>query len=216
MKKTSFPLYFLIPLAIVFGLIPSALAGFTITELVAINLEGPEDKDGDYSAWIEVYNDAEEPQDLKGWYLTNDPDDLTKWEIPRSMVPAGGYGLVYVSGKDFGSLFQPEVHASFKLSIATDYLGLVEPDGVTVAHAYEDLPKQRSGYSYGLDAEGEATFFQSATPMSPNSRPVEGFVKDTKFSIDRGFFDEPFEVEITTETPDAIIYYSTNGRDPGK
>ncbi len=38
---------------------------------------------------------------------------------------------------------------------------------------------------------------------------------DTKFSIDRGFFDEPFTVEITTATPDAEIFYTINGSEPG-
>ena len=213
MKRQSlFPLLLILAL----GLVVSSSAEVTITELTAINLTGPEDKDEDLSSWIEVYNDSEEETNLKGWYLTNDPDDLTKWEIPNLEVPANGYTLIYVSGKDYGSLFSVEVHASFKLSIGTDYLALVQADGVTVARAYEDLPKQRSGFSYGMDANGERTYFQTETPMGANKRPISGFVSDTKFTVDRGFYDEPIQVEITTETPDAIIYYSTNGQEPSK
>ncbi len=215
MKRLSLHPVILIA-AVVLGPIASSPADLTITELTAINLDGPEDKDGDLSAWIEVHNTSDEDTDLEGWYLTNDPDDLIKWKIPRRKVPAKGYALVFVSGKDFGSLFQPEVHASFKFAIDTEYLALVQPDGETIAHAYEDLPNQRSGFSYGIDDAGEQTFFQKATPLSANQDPIAGFVSDTKFTVDRGFYDEPFEVEITTKTPDAIIYYSTSGRDPSK
>jgi hypothetical protein len=130
-----------------FALQASSLAGVTITEMAAVNLQGPSDKDGDFSSWIEVYNDSSTEADLHDWYLTDDPDDLVKWKIPRKVVPANGYALIFVSGKDFGSLFQLEVHASFKLSLDTEYLALVEPDGSTVAHAYEAIPMLRSGYT---------------------------------------------------------------------
>ena len=39
-------------------------------------------------------------------------------------------------------------------------------------------------------------------------------VADTKFSVNRGFFEEPFEVAIATQTPDAEIRFTTNGSPP--
>ena len=39
-------------------------------------------------------------------------------------------------------------------------------------------------------------------------------VKDTNFKYGRGFFDEPFDEVITTETPGAIIIYTLDGSDP--
>lgn len=39
-------------------------------------------------------------------------------------------------------------------------------------------------------------------------------VADTKFSVDRGFYDAPFEVEITTATPGAAIRYTLDGTPP--
>ena len=41
-----------------------------------------------------------------------------------------------------------------------------------------------------------------------------GFVKDTKFSVDRGFFTEPFMLQISTDTEGAAIRYTTNGAEP--
>ena len=57
-------------------------------------------------------------------------------------------------------------------------------------------------------------YYSSPTPGSVNGFSVEGFVKDTRFSIDRGFYAEPISVEITTSTPDATIRYTTDGSIP--
>jgi hypothetical protein len=59
-------------------------------------------------------------------------------------------------------------------------------------------------------------YFDSPTPGAANATGwYFSEVKDTKFSIDRGFFEAPFSLEITSETPDAVIYYSFNGDEPG-
>ncbi len=41
-----------------------------------------------------------------------------------------------------------------------------------------------------------------------------GNVADTRFSVDRGIFENPFDLEITTATPDAVIRYTTDGSEP--
>ena len=40
------------------------------------------DADGDYSDWIEIYDPCLPTVNLDGWYLTDDPEDLTKWRFP--------------------------------------------------------------------------------------------------------------------------------------
>ena len=58
-------------------------------------------------------------------------------------------------------------------------------------------------------------FFPQPTPGAPNSTPSsEGVVLDTKFNVDRGFYDAPFQLEITTATEGAEIRYTTNGTPP--
>ena len=62
---------------------------------------------------------------------------------------------------------------------------------------------------------GETRYFLEPTPGAPNETPgVDGFVADTKFSRDRGFYDAPFDVAITTETEGATIRYTTDGSAP--
>jgi hypothetical protein len=57
-------------------------------------------------------------------------------------------------------------------------------------------------------------YMTSPTPGSSNSQGTLGLVADTNFSVDRGFFSTPFQVEITTATPDATIRYTTDGSMP--
>jgi hypothetical protein len=60
-----------------------------------------------------------------------------------------------------------------------------------------------------------ATFLDAPTPGAPNLVGWNlGQVADTKFSVNRGFHDEPFDVEITTDTPDAEIRFTRDGSAP--
>ncbi|MCP4849277.1 MAG: hypothetical protein GY899_15150 [Verrucomicrobiaceae bacterium] len=60
-------------------------------------------------------------------------------------------------------------------------------------------------------APGSSGYLSPPTPGEVNGNAVSGFVADTKFSADRGFYDEAFTVAITTETEGATIRYTTNG-----
>ncbi len=122
------------------------------------------DADGDSSDWIELYNPNEEPFDLSGWHLTDDPNDLARWEFPDgTTMPAKGYLLVFASGKDRTS---GQLHTDFKLSAGGGYLALVMPDGRTIAHDYGDTyPPQQANVSYGL-AENVAQLVDATSTIS--------------------------------------------------
>ena len=57
-------------------------------------------------------------------------------------------------------------------------------------------------------------YFPSPTPGADNGEGVLGFVDDTQFSVDRGFYETPFTVAITSDTPGAQIYFTTDGSEP--
>ncbi len=62
--------------------------------------------------------------------------------------------------------------------------------------------------------DSPAMFFTTPTPGDSNATGVLGYVADTKFSIDRGFYVKPFEVIISTATEGAEIYYTLDGSTP--
>ncbi|NLF29703.1 MAG: hypothetical protein GX591_02305, partial [Planctomycetes bacterium] len=127
-------------------------AGPVINELMASNAEGLRDADGDTSDWIEIFNDSDAAVNLAGWYLTDNPDNLTKWAFPSVTIPSYGHLLVFASDKDRADAGQ-ELHTNFKLSAAGEYLALVQTVETipTIAHELTPaFPPQVPDVSYGL------------------------------------------------------------------
>ena len=68
------------------------------------------------------------------------------------------------------------------------------------------------GISSNVDS---SRYFSRPTPGLPNDPDgILGFVADTQVSVDRGFFETPFELAITTTTEGAAIRYTTDGSLP--
>ncbi|MHC4324395.1 MAG: lamin tail domain-containing protein, partial [Planctomycetota bacterium] len=59
-------------------------------------------------------------------------------------------------------------------------------------------------------------YFSEATPGEFNVSGAMNIVADTSFSIDRGFYDTPFDVEITCDTPGVTIRYTLDGSTPSE
>ncbi len=121
-----------------------------ITEFMASNASTLADEDGDYSDWIEIYDPCLPTVDLDGWYLTDDSAQLTKWRFPSVQLNRSGFLKVFASGKN-RAIAGAQLHTSFKLSDGGEYLALVRPDGITIAHAFSPAyPPQYPDVSYGL------------------------------------------------------------------
>ncbi|MEZ5299880.1 MAG: lamin tail domain-containing protein [Verrucomicrobiales bacterium] len=159
-----------------------------ITEFAAANAAGLEDEDGDSSDWVEIHNPNAFALEVGGYSLTDDPNNPIKWQIPagQSIAP-GGYLVVFASGKD-RSAAEAELHASFSLDQAGEFLALVAPDGSTVVSAFDPgFPDQIADVAYGIDEGGAIRFLAPPTPGAANGAGFDGRVADTKFSVDRGF-----------------------------
>ncbi|MGI9244834.1 MAG: lamin tail domain-containing protein, partial [Verrucomicrobiales bacterium] len=147
-----------LPLAVVaclFGCLHQADAQTVfISEFVASNQDSLADEDGDSPDWLELFNSGETPIDLDGWYLTDDPALLNKWQIPGVTLPAGQFIVIFASDKNRRDP-ESELHTNFKLSAGGDYLALVRADGVTVEHDYGPVyPAQITDVSYGVGMSG--------------------------------------------------------------
>ena len=151
----TFP--FLTAAALIFGVSsPRAIAAPVLVEFMASNDSSLYDEDGQSSDWIEIFNPDPTSADISGWFLTNDPTELDKWELPSGVVlPSGGSLIVFASNKDRDV---GELHTNFKLSKESGgYLALIEGDGQTVANGYTDYPEQFDDISYGLAQTGSGS-----------------------------------------------------------
>ena len=126
------------------------------------------DEDGDFTPWVELYNYGEKPVTLTSFTLSDDPVELSKWVFPAVTIPAGGYQVVYLSGKTKEYTEGGALHASFRLTGEEQSLTLYGADGrrVDTCSVYE----LTSNLSYGrttADTEKWA-FFARPTPGKAN------------------------------------------------
>jgi hypothetical protein len=128
-----------------------------ITEFLAVNGGSRLDSDGDASDWIEIFNSGPDTADLDGFHLTDEKEALTRWRFPAVQLPAGGFLIVYASGKN-RSVAGSELHTNFNLAKDGEYLALVARDGITVIAEFgtpqSPLPAQFEDVSYGLMQTG--------------------------------------------------------------
>lgn len=203
-------------------------ANLEITEFMATNVSTLASGDSSYDDWIEIHNADSTAVNLGDYYLTDNLGNLTKWSLPSVSLPAGGYLVVFASAPvDFdGNAIDNKIdglgyyHTNFKLDSKGEELALTYEDPgsslVSIVHQYEpDFPAQYPDVSYGIASDSQIRYFGAPTPGGPNGAGLQGVVADTKFSVDRGFYDAPVQVEITSDTPDAVIYYTTDGSEPG-
>jgi hypothetical protein len=198
---------------------PDPTAEVSISEFLASNDEGLIDEDGDSSDWIELSNTGDADANLEGWVLSQGGD--TRWTFPAVTLAAGEYLVVFASGKDR----KPDpviitngvsnLHTSFQLNRSGEYLALLDGSGVVISEFEPEYPLQRADVSYGLDSSGTRRYFGEPTPGAANGGAVySGVVADTTFSVDRGFYTDPIEVVIASDTASATIRYTTDGATP--
>ena len=66
-----------------------------------------------------------------------------------------------------------------------------------------------------LDCDlSDAVFYTDPTPEAANGIGQQGFTSAVSLSVERGFYDSPFILNISNPTPGADIYYTTNGDQP--
>jgi len=192
-----------------------------ISEFVAANQSGLTDEDGDFSDWIELHNRGRTAINLSGWSLTDDANDPKKWPLPDMTLDRNGYLVIFASGKDRRSLEGGSaLHTNFRLRKSGDFLALYN---VLDQRLFEvdspNYPQQFDDFSYGLRPDEPAyNYFATPTPGGPNNtaQTWKGVASKVKFSLAHGFYEAPFQLELTTSTPGAVIRYTTDGSEPSE
>jgi hypothetical protein len=146
----------------------AAATPVVINELLAENVAGLADPQGEYDDWIELRNLTAAPVDLTGLYLTDTPANPRKWPFPNgTTIPAHGYLLVWA---DENGLATPGLHANFKLAAAGEQVLLIDTDANLnqVLDAITFGP-QATDVSYGRTAANADVWgAQTPTPLAAN------------------------------------------------
>lgn len=101
----------------------SGTSDVVINEVMAQNLSSVADNAGEFDDWIELYNKGTAAIDISGFYLTDNPLNLNKWDIPAGTIIQPGDYLIVWADEDSS---QGPYHANFKLSGTGEVLFLLD------------------------------------------------------------------------------------------
>ena len=137
--------------------------------------------------------------------------------LPAITLQPRAYLLVFASGKNRASAGS-ELHANFKTDSSGEYLALLTPDVPRqIASEFAPaFPEQRPDVAYGRLPSGALGYFENPTPGAPNDTTavLEGIVARPTPSQRHGHYDEPFDVELHTSTPNVQFRYTLDGSVP--
>lgn len=186
-----------------------------INEVMSVNTNTLTDFDGDYSDWIEIYNNGTTSVNLMDYYITDKNSNLTKWKFPNITIAPQQYMIVWASGKNV-VYNNGEIHTNFSISAEGEILYLVAPDGVTILDQSVNkslLPNISMGRKAGNNINWY--LFNIATPGNTNSvNTYSGITNSPIFSINRGFYNNPITLNLTTDDDHELIYYTLDGSLP--
>ncbi|NQV34482.1 MAG: CotH kinase family protein, partial [Phycisphaeraceae bacterium] len=215
--------------------LPHAAIGqhIVINEFLASNKTiNPDNADfEDYSDWLEIYNAENFAVDLSGYHLTDDLENPIKWQIPAgTTISPKGFILFWADGYDeapghyhvrpdepHDGFFTKYYHLNFKLSRAKEQIGLFDPNGDSLDTLSYDL--QLPDVSYGREPDGgnNWSYFGEPTPGSANITPgTLNLVRASTvtFSPAGGLYDSSQTVHLNSDSPAAVIRYTTDGSRP--
>ena len=86
-----------------------------INEFSSSNISKLADEDGEYSDWIELFNNSAAEINLDGYHLSDNSSFLKKWTFPAVHLKPASYLLIFASGKNRTAL-----PVSYKTIIARD------------------------------------------------------------------------------------------------
>ncbi|MGI6074080.1 MAG: OadG family transporter subunit [Fermentimonas sp.] len=153
--------------------------GWVINEVMVTNESNYVDNFGKRSGWIEIYNYSAATMDLGGRYLTNDPNNPTKYHIPRgdvlTQVKPHQHALFFADNSPFNGTF----HLNFELDPTKEnYIALYDNDGRTLIDEITipaNIPANKTygypqdGIKYDENLSSTASILDRVTPSSNNT-----------------------------------------------
>ncbi len=121
--------------------------GLFINEIVASNDYSYKDGDGEYSDYIELYNNYSYDIDLSGYHLTDSLFELDKWTFPELIIKSKGYLIISASGKN-KCKDENNCHTSFKLQSDGETISLIDNTGNIISRV--TYPKLLNDESYSF------------------------------------------------------------------
>ena len=174
-----------------FGMQAQQVASMRINEVLIINENNFVDDYGQRNGWIELFNSSAGTVNIGGCYLTNDPDNPTKYPIPKgdvlTIIRPGQHVLFWVDGMASRGTF----HVNFKFDpTKKNYIALYDVNGKTLVDEIWIPAEQKPDISYGrfVDGQDEWGILPKVTPSTNNltldtNEKIENFKQNDAWGV---------------------------------
>ncbi len=183
----------------------TGLAQLQINEVCSDNDELLQSANDEYYDWIEIYNNSDNPIQMYNYYLTDDKNDLEKWNIDYGVLFSNEYIIIYASDDNIN--IPDELHANFKLSSNGETIYLT--DGTKIIDRIK-FGKINEDYTFGRIEESSEIVTHLAKPTPGESNRNSGTILASRES---GYYVSEFDLKLYAAAGQKI-YYTTNGDDP--
>ena len=193
-----------------------------INEFQASNSQTISDNFDEYDDWIELYNASDSTINLTGIFISDDFDNLNKWQFPDSLDSLSVLDSLIILPKSYKILWADDQvsqgvnHLGFKLSANNEQIILSHGDTSNIIDVIE-YDQQYLDISFGRHPDSTElwSYFDEATPGFKNSDRFFSERNDpAQISLESGYFDQPISVEIFNDDTNAVILYTTNSSIP--
>lgn len=150
------------------GTYPTITPGdLVINELMAQNTSTVTDPSGDYSDWLELYNNSSTTLSLDYLYASDDTTNKLKWQFPSGLTIAPNSYLIVWADQD---LTQEGIHADFKFSASGESCVLSYSNGTIVDTV--DFGAQTANMGYARNPNGTGSFVIQAPTFNANNQSL--------------------------------------------
>ncbi|MBK6930389.1 MAG: CotH kinase family protein [Saprospirales bacterium] len=173
---------------------PATSVPVAINELMAANASTVTDETGDYDDWIELFNLSTDPVDISGFFLTDNPANLDKFEIPAgTVIPGHGYQIFWADEDGMDGPY----HCNFKLSAGGEQIYLLDTSLAIVDSV--TFGAQVTDFGYARVPNGSGNFVvQTPTFAANNNATAVSETRETAPQLH--VFPNPASTVLTVQT----------------
>ena len=189
-----------------------AATTIVINEVMASNTGSVMSPAINFDSWIELYNPSDQAINLARYYLSDDPSNLTRWQMPNDIgtIPAKGFLVVWLGSDDIKSNQAP-----FKLDCDGGVIYLSDKSGTLIASV--SYPEAMSRTAYARTADGKDEWGWTSTPTPGASNATATFatqrLPQPVVSVDSKLFTGSFQLSV--DIPEGTtLMYTTDGSLP--
>lgn len=183
-----------------------------VNEVMSANIDQIVDPSFNYGGWIELYNPTDDDLIISRCYVSDDPNDLTKFHLSTKAgsIPAHGYRNIWFDHSDYTADQVP-----FKLDCDGGTIYFSDVNGNLITSCEYPAAIARCSYARKQDGGEEWGWTGNPTPAASNSASVFATeqVADPEVSIQSCVYNG--SIGFNVKVPEgAKLIYTTNGSVP--